>query len=106
MRIPDIQVPLCPTCGDPVTSGCYPADGICAVVEDEQPDAWSVSKIRHDENAAVGPNIIGDWIYRAAGQSDVEHTRQYAAQLLAAADELERRQQVTTDPRPNADGAP
>ncbi len=35
MNTPDLHVPLCPTCGDPVTSGCYPADGICAVVDDE-----------------------------------------------------------------------
>lgn len=32
----DMYVPLCPTCGDPVTSGCYPADGICAVVDDDE----------------------------------------------------------------------
>lgn len=62
---------------------------------------WAVPKIRHDENADVGPDIIGDWIYRAAGQSDVEHTRQYAAQLLAAADELERRHQADVVTRPN-----
>lgn len=59
---------------------------------DKTETAWSVPKVRHDENADVGPNILGNWIFRAAGQSDVEHTREYAAQLLAAADELERRQ--------------
>ena len=27
---PDIPIPLCPKCGDPViTSGCYPGDGVC-----------------------------------------------------------------------------
>lgn len=68
------------------TCGCEDTAGPAA------PQAWLVPKIRHDENVAVGPDIIGDWIFRAAGQSGVEHTRQYAAQLLAAADELERRQ--------------
>ena len=34
MAEPDMYVPLCPRCGDPVTSGCYPADGICAVEDD------------------------------------------------------------------------
>lgn len=86
MSTPDIRIPDCPTCGDPVTSGCYPADGICVI------EPWSVPKVAHDEDVAVTPNIIGPWIFRSAGQSDVEHTRQYAAQLLAAADELERRQ--------------
>lgn len=36
MNIPDLHVPLCPTCGDPVTSGCYPADGICAVADEDE----------------------------------------------------------------------
>jgi hypothetical protein len=28
-------VPLCPACGDPViTSGCYPADGVCGNPDD------------------------------------------------------------------------
>ena len=34
----DIYIPSCPTCGDPVTSGCYPADGICALADDDGPD--------------------------------------------------------------------
>lgn len=85
----ETYMPLCPTCGDPVTSGCYPATGYCAV---DPLEAWSVPKVQHDEDIPVTPNIIGDWIFRSAGQSDVEHTRRYAAQLLAAADELERRQ--------------
>jgi hypothetical protein len=55
-------------------------------------NAWVVPKVEHDEDEPVTPNIIGDWIFRSAGQSDVEHTRRYAAQLLAAADELERRE--------------
>lgn len=25
----DLYIPSCPRCGDPVTSGCYPASGIC-----------------------------------------------------------------------------
>lgn len=59
MSIPEISVPLCPTCGDPVTSGCYPADGICAVVEDEQPnvnaiEAPGMSALTDEEWAALG----------------------------------------------------
>lgn len=34
-QIQDVSVPLCPRCGDPVTSGCYPASGICALSDDE-----------------------------------------------------------------------
>lgn len=66
------------------------ADHIDALTA-EASRAWSVPKVPHDEDVPVTPNIIGGWIYRAAGQSDAEHTRQYAAQLLAAADELDRR---------------
>lgn len=55
-------------------------------------DHWTVPKVEHDEDAPVGPHIHGNWIHRAAGQSTAAHTRQYAAQLLAAADELEARQ--------------
>lgn len=55
-------------------------------------DSWVVAKVPHDEDEPVTPNIIGAWIHRSAGQSGIEHTRKYAAQLLAAADELERRQ--------------
>lgn len=59
MSIPEINVPLCPTCGDPVTSGCYPADGICAVVGDEQSDvnaieAPGMSALTDEEWAALG----------------------------------------------------
>jgi len=53
---------------------------------------WMVAKIAHDEDREVGPIIRRDGlISRSAGQSDVAHTRFYAAQLLAAADEVERR---------------
>lgn len=34
--VPDLAIPFCPTCGDPVTSGCYPAQGICAVVDGDE----------------------------------------------------------------------
>jgi hypothetical protein len=54
--------------------------------------AWVVQAVDHDETRSVGPIIRRNgMISRAAGQSDVEHTRYYAAQLLAAADETERR---------------
>lgn len=55
--------------------------------------AWLVAKVPHDETVPVSPWIWhhGRLIGRSAGDSDVEHTRTYAAQLLAAADELERR---------------
>lgn len=76
----DCETDTCTACGDPWP--CVISTG----------DAWSVPKIPHDEDELVTPNIHGPWIYRAAGQSDAEHTRRYAAQLLAAADELERRQ--------------
>lgn len=52
---------------------------------------WIVPKRAHDENAGVGPHIRrSGWISRAAGDSDPAHTRVYAAQLLAAADEAEQ----------------
>lgn len=52
---------------------------------------WIVPKIPHDERPSlVGPRILsGELIRRDAGTSDATHTRQYAAQLLAAADEVE-----------------
>ncbi len=62
------------------------------LMEELATGSWVVPKITHDENAAVGPRIRREgWISRAAGDSDPEHTRQYAAQLLAAADEADRR---------------
>ncbi len=58
---------------------------------------WLVPKQPHDEDTPVGPHIgrSGRWIQRAAGESTPDHTRFYAAQLLAAADEAERRAEVT-----------
>lgn len=57
----------------------------------EDPDFWIVPKTTHDQNAIVGPRITRTGnISRAAGLSDPEHTRFYAAKLLAAADEAER----------------
>lgn len=57
MTMPDMYVPPCPTCGDPVTSGCYPADGICAVVDVEdtsQPvEAPGMSALTDEEFAAL-----------------------------------------------------
>lgn len=58
-------------------------------VSDEH--VWRIPKIPHDPDAPVGPQIRGGWIGRGEGDSNPEHTRVYAAQLLAAADELERR---------------
>lgn len=52
---------------------------------------WLVPKRPHDQNAPVGPVVRRDgMIARSAGVSDPDHTRVYAAQLLAAADEAER----------------
>lgn len=62
-----------------------------------QSTAWVMPKIEHDENRPVGPIVRPNgWIARAQGHSDVAHTRFYAAQLLAAADEAERRIGATT----------
>lgn len=49
-------------------------------------DHWIVPKIGHDPDAAVGPYIKGRLIRRDEGVSHADHTRTYAAQLLAAAD--------------------
>jgi hypothetical protein len=57
-----------------------------------QDRVWVMPKIEHDDSAAVGPCIrTNGWIGRSEGLSDPSHTRYYAAQLLAAADEAERR---------------
>lgn len=57
------------------------------------PEAWTVRKIRYDANSAVMPIIwLNGMIRREAGTSNPEHARFFAAQLLAAADEVERRQ--------------
>lgn len=76
------------------------ADAVMAVVGPElvrlHDAAWIVPKVEHDPHALVGPRILnsrripGTWIYREQGNSDPDHTRTYAAQLLAAADEVER----------------
>lgn len=50
---------------------------------------WIVPKIEHDESASVVPIVRGGLIRRDEGQSDADHTRHYAAQLLAAADAAE-----------------
>jgi hypothetical protein len=31
---PDLHVPDCPACGDPLTSGCRPASGFCQADDD------------------------------------------------------------------------
>lgn len=54
-------------------------------------DAWIVPKIDHDENRMVTPHVRDGRVYRAAGESDPEHARLYAAQMLAAADKAEER---------------
>lgn len=66
------------------------AQGVAAALNAFNGGAWIIHKIGHDQNATVGPRIHGRRIYRAAGHSDPGHTRYYAAQLLAAADEVER----------------
>jgi hypothetical protein len=57
---------------------------------------WLVPKVVHDENLSVTPYLSrsGEWIRRDAGDSGPDHTRVFAAQLLAAADECERREQM------------
>jgi hypothetical protein len=74
-----------------------PADKVeevCAALREAAglPPVWTVEKIPSDANQSVKP-ILGQngWIHRDAGMSDPEHTRFYAAQLLAAADEAEAR---------------
>ncbi len=66
---------------------CFAQAAVAAVAETH----WLVPKRPHDDTAPVGPHIRrSGWIHRAAGDSDPDHTRLYAAQLLAAADEAER----------------
>ncbi len=66
---------------------CFAQAAVAAVAETH----WLVPKRPHDTDVLVGPHIRrSGWIHRAAGDSDPDHTRQYAAQLLAAADEAER----------------
>ncbi len=50
---------------------------------------WHVQRVPHTESGPVVPIVRGKWIHRESGISDPEHTRQYAAQLLAAADAAE-----------------
>lgn len=58
-------------------------------------DHWMIPKAPYDEQASVRPVLRPNgWISRDEGLSNPEHTRVYAAQLLAAAAEAERR---TTD---------
>lgn len=63
--------------------------GARAVIAALSEHAWLVPKVEHDQLAPVGPYIHGEWIHRDAGDSQVWHTREYAAQLLAAADEVD-----------------
>lgn len=68
---------------------------------------WPVRKINHDETRPVGPWITPTgWIGRSAGTGDPAYTRVYAALLLAAADEAERRAQATPEQPQPTDGAP
>lgn len=71
--------------------GPVPPDSTWPYEEKPNETTWSVPKVTHDQRASVGPRIQRDgWIRREAGTSDSEHTRFYAAQLLAAADEADR----------------
>lgn len=67
---------------------------------------WHVPKIAHDEEEPAAPVIRGNWIFRSAGSSTAAHTRHYAAQLLAAADELDRRQAAAEQDHPAERPAP
>lgn len=56
----DIHIPSCPTCGDPVTSGCYPAEGICAVADDKDDKPEPIEMpgcvvLTDEEWAAINP---------------------------------------------------
>jgi hypothetical protein len=52
-------------------------------------DNWIVPRIPHDETSPVRPRVRRGWIWRDAGDSTPAHAREYAAQLLAAADAAE-----------------
>lgn len=54
--------------------------------------AWIVPKVPHIQYAPVGPRVRGLWVYREQGATRPEATRDYAAQLLAAADAAEAAQ--------------
>lgn len=49
-------------------------------------DNWVIPRIPHDEHSFVRPRIRRGWIRRDAGDSTPGHAREYAQQLLAAAD--------------------
>lgn len=42
-QLPPGEWQVCPTCGDPLTTGCRPADGVCVVDDDVPPNAGSAS---------------------------------------------------------------
>lgn len=62
---PDIPVPLCPKCGDPViTSGCYPGDRRCGADRLECPACYDIAHDELDDREAcdehdVPPNAGG-----------------------------------------------
>lgn len=63
------------------------AEAVLKLIED---DNWIVPKIAYDENPSVRPVLLrGGFVRREAGTSHADHTRFYAAQLLAAADAVE-----------------
>lgn len=68
---------------------CCNNAGLAAVRNTIARDNWIVPKVASDVNQSVRPIVHGRWISWDQGQSDSEHTRLYAAQLLAAADEAE-----------------
>lgn len=66
--------------------------------EDIAGHAWVVPRIVHDQGAIVGPRILANGrIACTAGESDPWHARQYAAQLLAAADEVDPTHQTAPE---------
>jgi hypothetical protein len=75
------------------TCACPPQntwkDVACEVLDQLGEHFWVVPRVDYDATASVRPRINGSWIHRDAGDSLPEHTRQYAAQLLAAADEAD-----------------
>jgi hypothetical protein len=73
MTIPDLHIPLCPRCGEPVTSGCYPDNGICAVIGDEKdgdlhfgsddvmPLCDPMADMRSRNGVVLGGTLVFDW---------------------------------------------
>jgi hypothetical protein len=80
-------------CGWNELGKCHSRHVMGAVLEAITANNWIIPKRPYRDDQAVQPLIDrrNRLIRRSAGDSDANHTRYYAAQLLAAADELDRR---------------